>query len=126
MREPGSSRYPFTPYPDGWYHVAKSVDLAVGDVKPLRVLGRDLVLVRTESGQARVLEAHCPHLGAHLGFGGQIEGEDVVCPFHAWRFAAGDGRCVGVPYQRRGDVPDVGLESLPGRRALGSRPGLAQ
>ncbi|MEE8164519.1 MAG: Rieske 2Fe-2S domain-containing protein [Myxococcota bacterium] len=106
-----SSRYPFTAFPDGWYHIAKSADLAVGEVRPIRVLGQDLVLARTESGRALVFEAHCPHLGAHLGFGGRIEGEQIICPFHAWRFGS-DGRCTGIPYQHRGTLPKVGLRTL--------------
>lgn len=104
------SRYPFSSFPDGWYQVAKSSELAPGDVRPSRYFGEDLVLYRTEGGQARVAEAHCPHLGAHLGHGGRVEGEDLVCPFHAWRFD-GTGRCSAVPYQKRGSLPDVGLRT---------------
>ena len=104
-----ASRYPFTPYPDGWYYVATSKDLAPGDVKPLRCLGRDLVLFRSGSGEAVVFDAHCPHLGAHLGVGGKVEGDSLRCPFHGWRFGAEDGSCVEVPYQTRGRLPNAGL-----------------
>ena len=31
-------------------------------------------------------DAYCPHLGAHLGHGGIINGECIECPFHAWRW----------------------------------------
>ena len=57
------------------------------------------MLVRTERGQARLLEAYCPHLGAHLGHGGKVEGELLACPFHGWRFQ-GDGRLAEVPYSQ--------------------------
>ncbi|NRA09648.1 MAG: Rieske 2Fe-2S domain-containing protein, partial [Myxococcales bacterium] len=89
----GTYRYPFTSTPDGWYHVAASEEVEAGQVRSLRFFGRDLVLFRTESGEAIVLDAHCPHLGAHLGHGGQVVGESIRCPFHAWRFGS-DGRCV--------------------------------
>jgi phenylpropionate dioxygenase-like ring-hydroxylating dioxygenase large terminal subunit len=60
-------------------------------VRPLRYFGRDLVAFRTAAGVVRVLDAHCPHLGAHLGHGGCVEGDAIRCPFHGWRIG-GDGR----------------------------------
>ena len=88
------------PYPNGWFRVASSRDVARGAVKPLRYFGRELVVFRGEDGVARVLDAHCPHLGAHLGHGGRVEGGAVRCPFHAWLWD-GDGRCLEVPYATR-------------------------
>jgi len=90
-------RYPMTPYPDGWFRVAYSDEIKPGEVKPLKLLGQDLVLFRTESGMASVLDAFCPHLGAHLGHGGIVKGELLQCPFHAWQIdAAGD--VAHIPY----------------------------
>jgi len=87
------------PIPFGWYVMAYSDELAAGEVKALRYFGRDLVLFRTESGVAQVLDAYCPHLGAHLGHGGSVHGEALACPFHGWQFN-GAGRCTAVPYAR--------------------------
>lgn len=95
-----SGRYPFPAYPNGWFRVAYSRELAVGEVKALRCLGRDLVLYRDEEGAAHVLDAFCAHLGAHLGVGGRVEGRSLRCPFHHWLWGA-DGRCVEIPYARR-------------------------
>src|SRR4051812_45876125 len=81
-------RYPMSPYPTGWYLLAESGSVQPGDVVPLRYFGKDLVLFRTDAGEAVVLDAHCPHLGAHLGHGGTVEGEAIRCPFHSWRFEA--------------------------------------
>jgi phenylpropionate dioxygenase-like ring-hydroxylating dioxygenase large terminal subunit len=108
----GAYRYPFPPYPRGWFFVAESADVGAGEVRPLRYFGRDLVLYRTGSGRAVVVDAHCPHMGAHVGYGGQVEGDSIRCPFHHWRFAAEGGRVVDVPYAR-GLVPDVGLSCWP-------------
>jgi phenylpropionate dioxygenase-like ring-hydroxylating dioxygenase large terminal subunit len=91
------SRFPFTSFPRGWFTVSWSSELAPGDVRPLKYFGRDLVLFRTESGVASVLDAHCPHLGAHLGYGGKVSAEDIVCPFHAWKYDR-QGQCVEIPY----------------------------
>lgn len=91
-----SSRFEL-PVPYGWYAVSLSADIAIGDVKPLHYFERELVVFRTASGKARVLDAMCPHLGAHLGHGGSVHGESVACPFHGWQFN-GDGVCTAVPY----------------------------
>ena len=93
-----SGRFPF-PIPSGWFAVAWSDELAAGDVRGLRYFARDQVLFRTETGAAQVVDAHCPHLGAHLG-SGRVEGDALVCPFHGWRWD-GAGRCAGIPYAKR-------------------------
>ncbi len=90
----------FPGYPRGWFVVSFSDELRAGEVRPLRYFGRDLVLYRGAGGKAHLLDAHCPHLGAHLGVGGRVEGDAIRCPFHAWRFGA-DGRCEEVPYATR-------------------------
>jgi phenylpropionate dioxygenase-like ring-hydroxylating dioxygenase large terminal subunit len=58
------------------------------------------VLWRGETGEPRLFDAYCPHLGAHLGVGGRVEGDALRCPFHAWKFD-GAGRCVEIPYAKR-------------------------
>jgi nitrite reductase/ring-hydroxylating ferredoxin subunit len=86
-------------------------------VLPLHFFGQDLVLFRTQSGVPQLLDAHCPHLGAHLGHGGCVKGEDILCPFHAWRFN-GAGQCTGIPYAQK--VPrQAKLRSWPVREAQG-------
>lgn len=94
-----TKRFPYG-IPTGWFQVAYGHELAPGQVLPLRYFGRDLVLFRTEGGQPHLLDAFCPHLGAHLGHGGKVQGERLVCPFHAWEFE-GTGRCARVPYADR-------------------------
>jgi nitrite reductase/ring-hydroxylating ferredoxin subunit len=94
-----SRRFPF-PIPRGWYQVAYADDLAPGEILRLHYFDRELVAFRTESGRLVVLDAHCPHLGAHLGHGGRVEGERIRCPFHGWCFDV-DGECREIPYARR-------------------------
>jgi nitrite reductase/ring-hydroxylating ferredoxin subunit len=93
----GERRYPF-PVPNGWFIVAESSELGPGDVRALYYFGKDLVLYRTESGAPRVMDAHCPHLGAHLAVGGRVEEECIRCPFHGWKFDGESGRCQEIPY----------------------------
>ncbi|MBN7795100.1 Rieske 2Fe-2S domain-containing protein [Parahaliea mediterranea] len=103
------------PIPYGWYALEYSHALAPGDVRPLSYFGRELVLFRTEAGQPALLNAYCPHLGAHLGHGGLVKGESISCPFHAWEFN-GEGRCTAVPYAKR--MPP----RVDGQQAIGSYP----
>ncbi|BAZ50096.1 Rieske (2Fe-2S) region [Nostoc sp. NIES-4103] len=94
------SRFPFTFFPNGWFRVAYSDELPINKVQPLHYFGRDLVLFRSEDGVAHVMDAHCPHLGAHLGYGGSVKGETIQCPFHGWCFDK-EGRCVDIPYTNK-------------------------
>ena len=87
-------------FPRGWFVIGWSSDLGPGDVRPLHYFDRHFVLYRTESGDPVVMDAYCPHLGAHLGHGGRVEGDDIVCPFHAWQFD-GTGTCTKIPYASR-------------------------
>ena len=93
------SRYPFPRYPNGWFQVAYSDELLAGGVMPLHYFGQHMVLFRGEDGQPHVLDAYCPHLGAHLGYGGKVVGNCIKCPFHSWKFD-GTGQCVEVPYSQ--------------------------
>ena len=94
-----SERIPL-PLPFGWFRMLESKELAVGDVKTVQYLGKEFVLFRTEDGQAHGVDPYCPHLGAHFGFGGVVEGNVLRCPFHHWKFD-GSGQCVDVPYAKR-------------------------
>src|SRR3546814_16427406 len=85
-------------YPTGWFWVAWSHEVSVEDApRPLRYFGRDLVLYRGASGRPAVLAAPCPHLGAHLGYGGSVSDDDLVGPFHGWGRAPA-GTTVEIQY----------------------------
>ena len=63
--------FPF-PMPNGWFCVTRSHELNVGEVKGFKFCEKEVVAFRTESGEVSVLDAFCPHLGAHLGEGGCV------------------------------------------------------
>lgn len=87
------------PYPYGWYPALLSSELAVGEVKPLRYFSTDLAIWRGEDGQARLIDAYCRHLGAHMGYGGKVSGNRLECPFHAWEYN-GEGAVEHIPYSK--------------------------
>ncbi|SON62868.1 3-ketosteroid-9-alpha-monooxygenase, oxygenase component [Mycobacterium simulans] len=91
-------KVPFTWKVTGWFMIGWSPEFPIGEVRPLRYFGEDLVAYRTESGEVQVLEAHCKHLGAHIGHGGKVVGDCVQCPFHGWRWGP-DGTNRYIPYQ---------------------------
>jgi phenylpropionate dioxygenase-like ring-hydroxylating dioxygenase large terminal subunit len=84
-------------FPIGWFSVARGRDIGKGEVQRVCAFGRELALFRSREGKVVVLDAFCPHLGAHLGVEGRVVGETLRCPFHGWRFGA-DGVCVEIPY----------------------------
>lgn len=90
------------PYPNSWYSILESDQLAPKQVKEVYILGRNLVVWRgEESGRAFVSDAYCPHLGAHLGVGGTVKGNCIECPFHQWSFdGCQNGKVANVPYSK--------------------------
>ena len=104
---------PLVPDADGWYALLRSDELGPGEVKPLHYFGRELVVFRTESGQAVVSDAFCPHMGAHFGQGGEVRGEALRCPFHGFCFEP-SGDCVEIPESYEGrPIEDRGPEIVP-------------
>lgn len=93
------NRYPFN-MPSGWFAVAESPDIEVGDAKAAYYFDTHLVVWRDETGVPHVQDAFCPHLGAHLGHGGKVDHCAIICPFHGWKFD-GEGTNVEIPYSTR-------------------------
>lgn len=85
------------PYPDGWYSVGLSRELKAGEIRSMRFMGEEVVLFRTQSGKVCMMDAYCPHLGGHFGFGGKVINENIQCPFHGFCFDT-TGECVSTPY----------------------------
>jgi nitrite reductase/ring-hydroxylating ferredoxin subunit len=104
QRRHGYKHFP-APYPNGWMFVCKSTAVRVGEVIPLKMWGRDLVAFRGKDGKVGVLTAWCTHMGTHLGYGGFVEGNAVVCPYHEWKFDK-DGALVDIPYIEDGGPRD--------------------
>ena len=92
-------RRPF-PIPFGWFSLGRIDELPDEDAFPVDAFDEELVVWRDDAGDRHVADAWCPHLGAHLGYGGRVETNCIVCPFHEWRFDA-DGRNTEIPYADR-------------------------
>ncbi len=81
--------------PVGWYVIARSDEIKPGQVKEKFLLGKKFALFRTEKGEARLLLAKCPHMGASLAYG-VVKGDVLVCPFHHMH-VDGAGKCQSFP-----------------------------
>lgn len=72
-----------------FHQVAAVGDLALGASMLVELEGRKIALVRSAAGY-RAVDDFCTHVGGRL-HQGALEGEEIVCPWHAARFSLSDG-----------------------------------
>src|SRR5256886_5684037 len=76
-----------------WQPAALADELAGNrPVKPLRLLGEDLVLFRAERGRYGLVGRSCPHRGTDLSYG-RLEAGRLRCAF-PWRLFDVTGKCL--------------------------------
>jgi phthalate 4,5-dioxygenase len=80
-----------------YWQPAALVDELTGErpIKPLKLLGEDLVIFRDDKGRYGMLGRSCPHRGTDLAFG-RLEGGGLRCAFHGWLFDI-NGSCLETP-----------------------------
>jgi phenylpropionate dioxygenase-like ring-hydroxylating dioxygenase large terminal subunit len=94
------------PFPTGWYVIAKCNELEEGKLITKKFAGKDLIIFKTVSGKLGVVDAYCPHMGAHFGHGGEVKGETIRCPFHYFCF------------DNKGICTETGYNSAPPKNAV--------
>ena len=72
--------------------VCKLDELPVGLGRPFRVGDKLVAVFRTRSGQVFAVDGVCPHRGGPLA-DGMLAGDQVVCPYHAFRYDGRTGEC---------------------------------
>jgi phenylpropionate dioxygenase-like ring-hydroxylating dioxygenase large terminal subunit len=77
-----------------WHPVAFASDVVDRPVHA-DLLGEPLVIWRGAGGAPRAMSDLCVHRGTALSLG-SVAGDELVCPYHAWRYGA-DGRCTAIP-----------------------------
>lgn len=91
--------------PDGWLCVAP-VPPADGEV--VEALRDDVVVWRSHRGELCVMDARCPHQWSHLAAEGVVDGDEIVCTAHFWRFdtsGRGSKATVGGRRDEKSDIP---------------------
>ena len=59
-------------YPNGWFGLLRSEEVAVGASKAVDALGENFAVFRDEEGKIHILNAYCAHLGANIAVGGKV------------------------------------------------------
>lgn len=99
------------PYPEGWFIFCFSKELAKSKLLVRSFMGQEVIVFRTQSGVIGATDAYCPHLGAHFGYGGIVDGELLICPFHKFSFNH-EGICVKTGYGTK-PPPSAKLKTWP-------------
>lgn len=78
--------------------VGRVGEVPAGEGRIVEVAGRTLALFNVD-GTHYAIDNACPHRGGPLGEG-DLEGTEVRCPWHAWRWDVRTGRHVNNPAVR--------------------------
>jgi len=70
---------------------AKADEIAPGSAHQVDVFGKRYALFRVGE-DFHVTHDACPHAGGPLG-DGDLDGNEVTCPFHGWTFNVTNGEC---------------------------------
>lgn len=80
---------PNAPDPTEFTTVAQEGEIPEGQGRAYALAGR-MIAVFLRDGEYFAIDDFCPHAGASLA-GGFMDGHEVSCPWHAWRFDVRDG-----------------------------------
>ena len=78
--------------------VAKVGEIPPNEGRAYEVGGR-MIAVFLHNDQYTAIDDTCPHAGASLAQG-SLEGEGVICPWHAWKFCVKEGTWLDNPQSR--------------------------
>jgi 5,5'-dehydrodivanillate O-demethylase len=80
-----------------WHPIGGASELEKNPIKPVRLMGENLVLYKDGNGTFGLVDRHCPHRRADMSYG-WVEGPGIRCSYHGWRFDE-TGRCIDQPYE---------------------------
>src|SRR5579884_3316104 len=80
-----------------WHPIAAAADLDEDPVRPVRLLGENLVLFRDESGRLGLIAERCAHRGISLAYGIPQE-NGLRCAYHGWVYDT-EGHVVDMPFE---------------------------
>ena len=89
-----------------------------GGVAGVEVDGRELVVWRGRDGRPCVMDARCPHQWSYLPSESLVDGAELVCTTHFWRFdreGAGWKASMTGRRDRKGDVEVHPCREVDGR-----------
>ncbi|MFN0114196.1 MAG: aromatic ring-hydroxylating oxygenase subunit alpha [Paracoccaceae bacterium] len=84
-----------------WVCAGRLNDMPRGRMRGLDIAGAPVLVVRAEDGTVSAFHNACRHRGAELcPKGDRPAGRLITCPYHAWSYAAADGRLVATGHAR--------------------------
>lgn len=86
---------------EGWLRIVDDEAVPASTIAAVTLGDDDLVVWRDRDGRPCVMEARCPHQWSHLAAEGFVDGDEIVCSAHFWRFdQAGRGTKLGMTGRR--------------------------
>src|SRR5919201_650188 len=79
-----------------WMPIGGASEFDSTPIKPIRLMGEDLVLYKDQGGRFGLLDRHCPHRRADLSYG-FVEQRGIRCNYHGWLMDEA-GHCIEQPY----------------------------
>src|SRR5437588_12011067 len=80
-----------------WFPIAATQDLAEEPVQPVRLLGENLTLFKTERGEIGLIGERCAHRAILLAYGIPQE-NGLRCAYHGWTYDT-EGHVVYMPFE---------------------------
>ena len=84
-----------------WQPIGAVSEFDAEPIKPIRLMGEDLVLYRDLSGTFGLVDRRCRHRSADLAYG-YVEKHGLRCLYHGWT-CDGSGRCIDQPFEQQFD-----------------------
>lgn len=87
-----------TVFTDNWVCVGFTSDVPnPGDIFPLALAGKNLLITRADDGEVRVFHNYCRHRGMKLAEEASSQVPRLVCPYHCWTYSL-DGTLLRTPH----------------------------
>ena len=80
-----------------WHPISGASEFDDNPIKPIRLMGEDLVLYKDLAGKFGLVGRHCPHRRADLACG-WVEDKGIRCSYHGWLMDE-TGQCLEQPYE---------------------------
>lgn len=81
-----------------WVCAGRADDLASATMRAVQVGPASVILARLPDGTLRAYHNTCRHRGAEICRGERAAGKLITCPYHAWAYAADDGRLMSTAH----------------------------
>jgi 5,5'-dehydrodivanillate O-demethylase len=80
-----------------WHVVGTAPELETDPVRPVRLLGENLVLFKDEAGKLGLVAERCAHRGISMAYGIPQE-NGLRCAYHGWTYNS-EGQVVDMPFE---------------------------